>query len=60
VSRKSTLGELTKREIHERMPASVAAAVVAVMKGADIVRAHDVTATADALAVARAVIEAGA
>jgi dihydropteroate synthase len=60
VSRKSTLGELTNREIHERMPASVAAAVVAVMKGADIVRAHDVAATVDALKVAQAVIEAGA
>jgi dihydropteroate synthase len=60
VSRKSTLGELTQRDIHERMPASVAAAVVAVMKGADIVRAHDVTATVDALKVAQAVIEAGA
>lgn len=60
VSRKSTLGELTKREIHERMPASVAAAVVAVMKGADIVRAHDVAATVDALKVVQAVIEAGA
>jgi dihydropteroate synthase len=60
VSRKSTLGELTQREVHERMPASVAAAVVAVMHGADIVRAHDVEATVDALKVAQAVIEAGA
>jgi dihydropteroate synthase len=60
VSRKSTLGELTNRELDERMPASVAAAVVAVMKGADIVRAHDVAATVDALKVAQAVIEAGA
>lgn len=60
VSRKSTLGELTQREVHERLPASVAAAVVSVMKGADIVRAHDVQATVDALKVAQAVIEAGA
>lgn len=59
VSRKSTLGELTQREVHDRLPASVAAAVVAVMKGADIVRAHDVQATVDALKVAQAVIEAG-
>lgn len=59
VSRKSTLGELTQREVHERLPASVAAAVVSVMKGADIVRAHDVQATVDALKVAQAVIEAG-
>ena len=60
VSRKSTLGQLTQREVHERLPASVAAAVVSVMKGADIVRAHDVRATVDALKVAQAVIEAGA
>lgn len=60
VSRKSTLGAITRREVHERLPASVAAAVVAVMRGADIVRAHDVRATVDALKVAQAVIEAGA
>jgi dihydropteroate synthase len=41
------------------MPASVAAAVVAVMNGASIVRAHDVQETVDALKVAQAVIEAG-
>ena len=60
VSRKSTLGELTQREVHERMPASVAAAVIAVMKGAQIIRAHDVQATVDGLRVARAVKEASA
>ena len=59
VSRKSTLGDLTQREVHERMPASVAAAVVAVVNGASIIRAHDVQATVDALKVAQAVIEAG-
>jgi dihydropteroate synthase len=58
VSRKSTLGKLTDREVNERMPASVAAAVVAVMNGASIIRAHDVQATVDALKVVRAVIEA--
>ena len=59
ISRKSTLGDLTDREISERMPASVAAAVVAVMQGADIIRAHDVKATVDALKVAQAVLETG-
>jgi dihydropteroate synthase len=58
VSRKSTLGKLTDREVHERMPASVAAAVVAVLNGASIIRAHDVKATVDALNVTKAVIEA--
>jgi dihydropteroate synthase len=58
VSRKSTLGVLTRREVHERMPASVAAAVMAVVNGAAIIRAHDVRETVDALKVAQAVIEA--
>ncbi len=59
VSRKSTLGELTQRKLNERMPASVAAAVVAVMQGAAIVRAHDVQATVDALKIVEAVMEKG-
>jgi dihydropteroate synthase len=57
VSRKSTLGMLTGREVDERQPASVAAAVLAVDRGASIIRAHDVAETVDALRVARAVIE---
>ena len=57
VSRKSTLGMLTGREVDERQPASVAAAVLAVDRGASIVRAHDVAETVDALRVARAIIE---
>ena len=57
ISRKSTLGMLTGREVDERQPASVAAAVLAVDRGASIVRAHDVAETVDALRVARAVIE---
>jgi dihydropteroate synthase len=57
LSRKSTLGELTGRDIGDRMPASIAAAVVAVMHGAQIVRAHDVRETYDALQVAAAVLD---
>jgi len=56
VSRKSTLGALTGREVHDRLPASVAAAVIGCMNGAHIVRAHDVQATVDALKVVQAVI----
>lgn len=59
LSRKSTLGELTRRTVDERMAASIAAAVVAVMQGADIIRAHDVKETVDALKVAQAVMEKG-
>jgi dihydropteroate synthase len=57
VSRKSTLGMLTGREVDERQPASVAAAVLAVERGASIIRAHDVAETVDALRVIRAVIK---
>ncbi|HET9978317.1 MAG TPA: dihydropteroate synthase [Burkholderiaceae bacterium] len=48
-SRKSTLGAVTGRAVGERMAASVAAAVLAVERGARIVRVHDVAATVDAL-----------
>ncbi len=59
LSRKSTLGELTGRAVDERMPASVAGAVIAVINGADIVRVHDVAETVDAMRVTAAVLEAG-
>lgn len=58
VSRKSTLGALTGRDVDERLAASVAAAVMAVVNGAAIIRAHDVRETVDALKVATAIIEA--
>jgi dihydropteroate synthase len=51
LSRKSMLGRITGRDAGERIFASVAAALVAVRKGASIVRVHDVAATRDALAV---------
>ena len=53
-SRKSTLGRLTGRVVGERAFAGVAAAVIALERGASIVRVHDVAATVDALAVWRA------
>ena len=59
LSRKSTLGELTGREVGERMPASIAAAVIAVVEGAQIVRVHDVRETVDALRIVAAVMEKG-
>ena len=51
VSRKSMLGGITGRSAAERMPASIAAALLAAQKGAKILRVHDVAATRDALAV---------
>ena len=58
LSRKSTLGEITGRDINDRLPASIAAAVIGVLNGANIVRAHDVKETVDALKVANKVMEA--
>jgi dihydropteroate synthase len=55
MSRKGMLGRLTGREVNGRVFASVAAALIAVGKGARIVRVHDVAATRDALAVWSAV-----
>jgi dihydropteroate synthase len=51
LSRKSMLGELTERPVDRRIHASVAAALLAVERGARIVRVHDVAATRDALRV---------
>ena len=51
LSRKSSLGEITGRSVDERLPASLAAALAAVARGASIVRVHDVRATVDALKV---------
>jgi len=55
LSRKASLGEITGRSVDERMPASLAAALSAVARGAAIVRVHDVRATVDALKVWSAV-----
>ena len=55
LSRKSVLGQLTGRAVGDRLPASVAAAVVAAQRGADLLRVHDVAATRDALAILAAV-----
>ena len=49
VSRKKMLGEITGQELRERMLSSVVAALLAVQKGASIVRVHDVRETVDAI-----------
>ncbi|MED5388164.1 MAG: dihydropteroate synthase, partial [Pseudomonadota bacterium] len=55
VSRKSLFGKLLGREVSERLPASLAAAVMCVERGARIVRAHDVKETVDVVRFAHAV-----
>ena len=52
-SRKSSLGAVTGCEVGERLVHSVAAALLAVERGAQLVRVHDVGATVQALAVWR-------
>ena len=51
ISRKSMFGQLLDLPVDERSAASLAAAVVAVMSGARIIRTHDVKPTVEALKV---------
>lgn len=59
ISRKSMLGMITGNPVHQRVHESVAAAMLAVINGADMVRVHDVKATKDALAIYHAMREVG-
>jgi dihydropteroate synthase len=55
VSRKSFIGRITGMPADKRLEGSLAAAVVAVREGANIIRAHDVPETVRALKVANAI-----
>lgn len=55
LSRKSMIGKLLGREVSDRVPASLALALLATQRGASVIRVHDVTETADVLAVLEAV-----
>jgi dihydropteroate synthase len=57
LSRKSMLGALTGLPVAERMVPSVTAAVIAAMKGAKILRVHDVRETRQALQILAALRE---
>ena len=59
MSRKSMIGALLDAPVHRRLYGGLAAAVVAVMRGARVVRTHDVRATVEALAVVSAVMDSG-
>ena len=56
LSRKSVLGKIAGGDESQRLHAGLAASVISVMKGAKIVRVHDVKATVDALKVVVAVM----
>ncbi len=58
VSRKSMIGTLTGRDVDHRLAGSLSAMLSAVMRGAHIVRVHDVAASCDALRVWQAIDDA--
>lgn len=58
LSRKSVIGNVLDLPIDQRVHASVALAVIAARNGANIVRAHDVRATREAIRMAEAVYRA--
>ena len=51
LSRKSLIGQLIGRKVDDRLSASLALAVMAVERGAHIIRTHDVAETVDAVAM---------
>jgi dihydropteroate synthase len=51
ISRKNSLGQITGRDMQHRVSASVSAALMAVERGAKIVRVHDVAETVDAVKI---------
>lgn len=55
LSRKSVLGQVTGNDVNARLYSSIAASVIAAMKGAKILRVHDVKVTVEALKVVAAV-----
>ena len=55
VSRKRMVGDLLGKDVGERLHGSVALALLAVQKGATIIRVHDVAATVDALKILTAI-----
>lgn len=55
LSRKSVLGQMTGSDVDARLYASVAASVISAMKGAKILRVHDVKATVEALKMVTAI-----
>ncbi|MGO2131579.1 MAG: dihydropteroate synthase [Halomonas sp.] len=59
MSRKSMIGKTLGRSVEERLPGGLALAVMAVERGARLVRVHDVQAHVDAVGMAWAVLEEG-
>jgi len=58
VSRKSFIGRLLGADVQERLPGSLACAVWAIASGAQIIRAHDVMETVQAVRMAEEIVAA--
>ena len=54
LSRKSLIAKITGRSVDERLAGSLAFAMLAVQRGASIVRVHDVAETSDVLKILQA------
>jgi dihydropteroate synthase len=57
VSRKSFIEKLTGARLNERLPASLACAILAVQAGVNIIRAHEVAETVQAVRMAEAILQ---
>jgi dihydropteroate synthase len=57
ISRKSMIGDLLNREVNERLAGSLAAAIVAIQQGANIIRVHDVQESVDVMNILKAVAQ---
>lgn len=55
-SRKSFIGKLTGVPVERRLPATIASSLIAALRGADIVRVHDVAEVKQALTMARYIL----
>lgn len=56
LSRKASIGEILQAKVEDRLYGSLAAHVIAAVKGADIIRTHDIKPTVEALKITEAVI----
>ena len=59
LSRKSCIGQMTGREVQDRLYGTLAADLYSVMCGASMIRVHDVAAAVDTLNVLKGVVYAG-
>jgi dihydropteroate synthase len=55
-SRKSFIGKLTGREVDDRLGGTIASSVLAMIRGADVVRGHDALELRQAIDVAEAIV----